>query len=164
MEARSRALLSDGVAAEDLYREAIDRLRRTRVRIELARANLVYGEWLRSKGRRSDAREELRRAYDMFSRIGADAFAERSRRELLAAGTTVRRRSVDTLEEFTHQEEQIARMAAAGQTNSEIGARLFISPRTVEWHLSHVFSKLGVSSRKELGPALPAIPRATLTA
>jgi DNA-binding CsgD family transcriptional regulator len=155
VEARSRALLSEGVAAEQLYREAIERLARTRVRVELTRAQLVYGEWLRREQRRVDAREQLRAAHDTFNRIGAEAFAERARRELLATGETVRKRSIETLDRLTAQEAHIARLAGEGQTNPEIGAQLFISPRTVEFHLHKVFGKLGISSRKELRGALP---------
>ncbi len=152
--ARSRALLSGGLAAEELYREAIDRLSRTRLRPELARAHLLYGEWLRCENRRVDAREQLRAAHAMFSDIGMEAFAERARRELLATGETVLQRTVKTLDELTPQEAQVARLAADGQTNAEIGAQLFLSPRTVEWHLSKLFGKLGISSRKQLRPAL----------
>ena len=152
--ARSRALLSGGLAAEELYREAIDRLSRTRLRPELARAHLLYGEWLRCENRRVDAREQLRAAHAMLADIGMEAFAERARRELLATGETVRKRTVKTLDELTPQEAQVARLAADGQTNAEIGAQLFLSPRTVEWHLRKVFGKLGVSSRKQLRPAL----------
>jgi ATP/maltotriose-dependent transcriptional regulator MalT len=155
IEARSRALLSDGGTADDLYREAIDRLCRTQLRTELARAHLLYGEWLRRQGRRVDAREQLRTAYDLFTVIGMEAFAERARRELIATGETVRKRSPDTRDELTPQEEQIARLARDGLSNSEIGAQLFISARTVEWHLRKVFTKLGISSRRQL--------RATLT-
>jgi DNA-binding CsgD family transcriptional regulator len=150
IQARSRALLSDGPAAETLYREAIDRLGRTRIAVHLARAHLVYGEWLRREQRRVEAREHLRAAYDMFSRFGAAAFAERARRELQATGETVRKRIVDTRDGLTVQEAQVARLAAEGHTNPEIGARLFISPRTAEYHLHKVFSKLGVSSRRQL--------------
>ena len=155
VEARSRALLSDGDAAEQLYQEAIERLARTRVRVELTRARLVYGEWLRREQRRADAREHLRAAHDAFSRMGAEAFAERARRELLATGEAARRRSVEPLDELTAQEAQIARLAGEGRTNPEIGAQLFISPRTVEFHLRKVFAKLGISSRKELRAAMP---------
>jgi DNA-binding CsgD family transcriptional regulator len=154
VQARAHALLSDGDAAERLYREAIERLGRTRLRGELARARLVYGEWLRLTGRRVDSREQLRAAHEQFAGIGAEAFAERSRRELVAAGETVRRLTRETREALTPHEEQIARLAADGHTNPEIGARLFISPRTVEYHLRKVFTKLGVSSRKELRGAL----------
>jgi DNA-binding CsgD family transcriptional regulator len=159
LEARSRALLSDGDAAERLYREAIERLGRTRLRGELARARLLYGEWLRREHRRLDAREQLRAAHEMFSRMGAHAFAERARRELLATGETVRRPTTDTRDVLTPQETQIARLAAEGKTNPEIGARLFISPRTVEYHLRKVYTKLGVSSRRELRAAFaPTVP------
>ena len=154
IEARCRALLSVGTAADGLYREAIDRLSRTRLRPELARAHLLYGEWLRRENRRVDAREQLRTGHDMLAAIGMAAFAERARRELLATGATVRRRSVETRDELTAQEEQIARLARDGLSNPEIGARLFLSPRTVEWHLRKVFTKLGIGSRHELKAAL----------
>jgi DNA-binding CsgD family transcriptional regulator len=154
--ARSAALLAEGAAAEGLYEEAIERLARIRTRgcETLARAHLLYGEWLRRESRRVDAREQLRTAHTMLSDIGMEAFAERARRELLATGETVRKRSVDTLDDLTPQETQIAHLAAEGQTNPEIGGQLFLSPRTVEWHLRKVFSKLGISSRKELRAAL----------
>jgi DNA-binding CsgD family transcriptional regulator/tetratricopeptide (TPR) repeat protein len=155
VESRSRALLSEGEAAERLYQEAIERLARTRTRAELARARLLYGEWLRRAGRRLDAREQLRAAHDLFSTMGAEGFGERARRELQATGETARKRTLDTHDELTAQEAQITRLAATGHTNSEIGAQLFISPRTVEWHLRKVFTKLGVSSRRELSEALP---------
>jgi DNA-binding CsgD family transcriptional regulator len=155
VEARARALVTDGAGAEDLYREAVERLARTRIAVHLARARLVYGEWLRRENRRVDAREQLRAAHEMFTAFGAGAFAERARRELVATGETVRKRSAETLDELTAQEAQIARLAADGHTNQEIGAQLFISPRTVEWHLRKVFAKLGVSSRRELRGALP---------
>jgi DNA-binding CsgD family transcriptional regulator len=157
VEAGSRALLSDGADAERGYREAVERLARSRGVVHLARAQLLYGEWLRRENRRVDAREQLRAAHDSFSRIGADAFAERARRELLATGETARTRTADTLDLLTPQEAQIARMASDRQTNPEIGAKLFISPRTVEYHLRKVFTKLGVSSRKELSAALAGI-------
>jgi len=156
IEARSRALLSDGEAAEHLYREAIERLGRTRIRFELARAHLLYGEWLRRDRRRMDAREQLRRAYDMLSDMGAEAFAERAARELLATGETARKRTDDTRDQLTAQEMQIARLARGGWSNPEIGAQLFISPRTVEYHLHKVFTKLEISSRSELERVLPA--------
>jgi DNA-binding CsgD family transcriptional regulator len=152
--ARSCALLSDGKPADALYREAIDRLGRTRITIHLARAHLVYGEWLRRENRRMDAREQLRIAYEMLSRIGAEAFAERARGELLATGETVRKRTVETREVLTAQEGQVARLAAEGRTNPEIGSQLFISPRTAEYHLHKVFTKLGISSRRALRSAL----------
>jgi DNA-binding CsgD family transcriptional regulator len=156
MEARSRALLSDGADAEDAYREAIDRLGRTRLRVALARARLVYGEWLRREGRRVDARAELRPAHGMFEEMGNEPYAGRARRELLATGEKVRRRSAETRDALTPQEEQIARLAGDGLSNPEIGARLFISARTVEWHLGKVFAKLGVRSRRQLRAALAA--------
>ena len=156
IEARSRALLTDGDAAEALYREALERLAGSRIAVHHARARLVYGEWLRRRGRRVDAREQLRAAHEALAGAGADAFAERAHRELLATGETVRKRSVETLDELTAQEAQIARLASEGRTNPEIGAELFISPRTVEWHLRKVFGKLGISSRRDLGLALPA--------
>jgi DNA-binding CsgD family transcriptional regulator len=153
--ARGGALLSDGAAADELYREAIERLGRTRLRPELARTHLLYGEWLRRDSRRVDARGQLRAAYDLFTAIGMEAFAERTRRELQATGEIVRKRAVERLDELTLQEAQIARLAADGRTNHEISAQLFLSPRTVEWHLRKVFSKLGVASRRQLGRALP---------
>jgi DNA-binding CsgD family transcriptional regulator/tetratricopeptide (TPR) repeat protein len=154
IEARSRALLSEGDDTEDLYREAIERLGRTRIRVELARAHLLYGEWLRRRGRRSDARQQLRTAHEMCTAMGVEAFAERARRELLATGETVRDRGVETRDELTAQEAQIAGLAGDGKTNPEIGAELFISPRTVEWHLRKVYPKLGISSRRQLREAL----------
>ena len=154
IQARSRALMSEGQAAEDLYREAIDRLGRTRLRPELARAHLLYGEWLRRANRRVDARAQLRAAYDILGPIGMEAFAERARRELAATGETVRRRTLTTLTTLTAQEAHIARLAVDGQTNPEIAAQLFISARTVEWHLRKIFAKLGVGSRRELDQAL----------
>jgi DNA-binding CsgD family transcriptional regulator len=160
IEARSRALLSEGEAAESLYREAIERLGRTRIRVELARAHLLYGEWLRRGGRRVDAREQLRTAHEMCTAMGVEAFAERARRELLTTGETVRKLTVATREELTASEAQIARLASDGKTNPEIAAELFISPRTVEWHLRKVFTKLGISSRRQLRGALPDISRA----
>jgi DNA-binding CsgD family transcriptional regulator len=164
VEALSRALLSDGGAADALYQEAIERLARTRIVVGLARAQLLYGEWLRRENRRVDARVQLRLAHEMFSRIGAEGFAERARRELMATGETVRKRTVETLDELTAQEVEIARMARDGHTNTEIGARLFISRRTVEWHLSKVFTKLEITSRKGLRQALPDSTRATVRA
>jgi DNA-binding CsgD family transcriptional regulator len=152
--ARAAAMLAEGATAERLYREAIERLTHIRTRATLARAHLLYGEWLRREHRRVDAREQLRVAYAMLSDMGMEAFAERAHRELLATGETVRKRTVETLDELTPQEVQVARLAAGGQTNPEIGAQLFLSPRTVEWHLSKVFGKLGVGSRKELRTAL----------
>jgi DNA-binding CsgD family transcriptional regulator len=154
VEARSRALLSEGEDAERLYREAIERLARTRIRTDLARARLVYGEWLRRAGRRVEARDQLRQAHDAFAAMGAEAFAERARRELLATGEKLRKRVDETRDELTPQEELIASLAREGLTNSEIGAQLFISPRTVEWHLRKVFTKLEIASRRELLQAL----------
>jgi DNA-binding CsgD family transcriptional regulator len=154
IQARSRALVSDAADSDGLYREAIDHLADSRLGLHRARAQLLYGEWLRRENRRVDAREQLRAAHAMFNRIGSDGFAERARRELLATGETVRKRRAETLDELTAQEAQVARLARDGQTNPEIGAQLFISPRTVEWHLRKVFSKLGVSSRKDLRQAL----------
>jgi ATP/maltotriose-dependent transcriptional regulator MalT len=150
IEARSRALTSEGAVAERYYQEAVNLLRRTPVRIELARAHLLYGEWLRRQNRRQNARGELRTAYEMFASLGADAFAERARRELSATGETVRKRTVETRYELTSQEAQIAQLAAHGRTNLEIGSELFLSPRTVEWHLRKVYQKLGIASRREL--------------
>jgi DNA-binding CsgD family transcriptional regulator len=158
IEARSRALLSDGEAAERLYRQAIDRLGRTRVRVELARAHLLYGEWLRRERRRMDAREQLRTAYEMFSAIGMEAFAERAARELLATGETARKRRFDTSSQLTAQEAQVARLARDGLSNPEIGARLFISRRTVQYHLRKVFTKLDITSRGQLNRVLPSNP------
>jgi DNA-binding CsgD family transcriptional regulator len=155
-EARSRALISTDGSAEAAYGEAIELLSRTRVRFHLARALLVYGEWLRRENRRVDAREQLRVAYEMLSDFGAEAFAERARRELAATGVTVRKRTDETRGDLTPQELQIARLGADGYTNPEIGAQLFLSPRTVEWHLRKVFTKLDISSRRQLREALPS--------
>ncbi len=153
VETRSRALLSDGEAADRLYREAIDRLGQTGMGPDLARTHLLYGEWLRRQRRRSDARAQLRTARQMLDAIGMEAFAERARRELLAAGGTARRRSVTARVELTAQEAQVARLAADGLSNSEIGARLFLSPRTVQYHLGKVFTKLDITSRNQLSRA-----------
>jgi DNA-binding CsgD family transcriptional regulator len=158
VEARSRALLSEGEAAERLYLEAIERLGRTRIRVALARAHLLYGEWLRRQHQRVDAREQLRIAYELYSSMGMEGFAERARRELLATGETVRKRSVKTRGELTAQELQIARLAKNGLSNPEIGARLFISARTVQYHLGKVFTKLAISSRSQLDRVLPSEP------
>ncbi|GAA3783604.1 helix-turn-helix transcriptional regulator [Streptomyces chiangmaiensis] len=149
-QACSRALLSDGEAADAFYREAIERLGRSRIAVQLARARLLYGEWLRRNNRRVDARQHLREAYEVFRRMGADAFAERARGELLATGETVRKPTAEPRDALTAQEAHIARLAREGHTNTEIGTQLFISPRTVEWHLHNVFGKLGITSRKEL--------------
>ena len=155
IEARCRALLRSGADADILYREAIERLSRTRLRPELARAHLVYGEWLRREDRRVDAREQLRAAHETLVEIGMDAFAERARNELSATGETVRRRTAHTRDDLTAQERQIARLARDGLSNPEIGARLFLSPRTVEWHLRNVFAKLDIRSRRDLASVLP---------
>jgi DNA-binding CsgD family transcriptional regulator len=155
VEARSRALLSDGDAADSVYREAIERLGRTRLRLQLARAHLVYGEWLRRERRRLDARKQLRAALEMFTSMGIEAFAARAERELLATGERVRKRSVETREELTAQETQVTRLAGDGLSNAEIGARLFISQHTVAYHLRKVFSKLDITSRSQLRRALP---------
>jgi DNA-binding CsgD family transcriptional regulator len=159
VEARSRALVSEGETAESRYREAIDRLGRTQARPELARAHLLYGEWLRGEDRRRDARAELRTAYDLFTTMGMEAFAERARRELLATGDSVRKRTAQTASELTEQEAHIAGLAAGGRTNVEIGAQLFLSTRTVEWHLAKVYGKLGVGSRRELRAAMANLGR-----
>jgi DNA-binding CsgD family transcriptional regulator len=160
VEARSRALVSDGAAAENLYREAIDRFGRTRLRVDLGRAHLVYGEWLRRQRRKRDARDQLGRAHEIFDSIGAAAFAERTRIELRAAGSQVRELAVETPDTLTAQEALIARLAGQGASNPEIAAQLFISPATVAYHLRKVFTKLGVSSRSQLRAALPARPGA----
>jgi DNA-binding CsgD family transcriptional regulator len=158
LEARCRALISEGQAADDLYREAIDRLGRTRLRPDLARAHLLYGEWLRTENRRADAREQLRTAHDQLSAIGMEAFAERVRRELQAAGeTTVRRKTTQAVSTLTPQEGQIARLAADGLSNPQIGAQLFLSARTVEFHLHKVYAKLDIGSRRELHAALTGL-------
>jgi DNA-binding CsgD family transcriptional regulator len=151
LEARSRATLTEGEAAERLYREAIERLDRTSIRTELARARLLYGEWLRRERRRGDARAQLRIANDMFEAMGMEAFAERARRELRATGETAPKPSVSTSDDqLTVQESQIARLARDGLSNPEIGARLFLSARTVQYHLKKVFIKLGIESRNQL--------------
>src|SRR5262249_34913638 len=145
-----------GDAAEGLYREAIERLGRTRLRPELARAHLLFGEWLRRERRRIDARGELHAAHDLFTAMGMEAFTERARIELLATGEKVRQRTVARRDELTAQERKTARLARDGLSNAEIGARLFISPRTVEWHLRKAYAKLGVRSRRDLSQALPS--------
>ncbi|HEY0816280.1 MAG TPA: LuxR C-terminal-related transcriptional regulator [Pseudonocardia sp.] len=162
MEARARAQCSEDETADCLYRKAIMRLARTRVRPGLARTHLVYGEWLRRAGRRADARVQLRTAHAMATTIGMDAFAERARRELVAAGEREHDAAVETQAALTAQEAEIAQLAAAGRTNVEIGARLFLSPRTVEWHLRKVFIKLGVGSRRDLRRALGPVDPADL--
>jgi len=154
VEARSRALLSDGEQADCLYREAITRLGSTRMLPDLARAHLLYGEWLRRQRRLTSARAQLRTACRMLDDIGMEAFAERARRELRATGATVRRTAVTARIELTPQEEQIARLAVGGLSNPEIGTRLFLSPRTVQYHLGKVFTKLGITSRAQLSRAL----------
>lgn len=158
VEARSRALLSQGEAAESLYLEAIERLSRTEVGMELARAHLVYGEWLRSEAREVDARAQLLTADEMLTQFGAEAFAERARRALEATGATLRKKVVAAPAALTAQEEQIARLAGEGLTNPEIGARLYLSHHTVEWHLRKVFAKLGIASRREIATVLPPLP------
>jgi ATP/maltotriose-dependent transcriptional regulator MalT len=157
VEARARALLHEGDEAERLHREAIERLQRTRIHVALARARLLYGEWLRRQRRRVESREQLHTAHEMFIANGMEGFAERTRRELVATGETVRRRTHETRDQLTPQEDQIARLAGDGRTNHEIGAQLFISARTVEWHLHNVYPKLGITSRRELQTALPAV-------
>jgi DNA-binding CsgD family transcriptional regulator len=159
LQARSRALLSDGEEAAHDYRESIARLARTRVRTDLARAHLLYGEWLRRRPATIEARKQLRTAHRMFEGMGMDALAERARTELLATGVTVHKRTVATRHaELTAQEAQIARLARDGLTNPEIGTRLFISAHTVQYHLRKVFAKLGIESRSQLGRVLPREP------
>jgi DNA-binding CsgD family transcriptional regulator len=160
IQARCRALLSEGQAAERGYLQAIGRLGRTRVRVELARTCLLYGEWLRRERRRVEARDQLRAAYQMLAAMGLEGFAERARVELLATGGTVPKRSTETAARLTPQEARIVRLAVAGHTNPEISTQLFLSPRTIEWHLRKVFTKLGISSRKELTVALPDLEAA----
>jgi DNA-binding CsgD family transcriptional regulator len=155
IEARVGALLSEGGAAEHLYRDSIVHLSGNRVRLDLARTHLLYGEWLRRESRRLDAREQLRTALEMFTDMGTDAFAARAERELLATGERARKRTVETRDELTPQEAQIARLASEGLSNAHIGARLFISQHTVAYHLRKVFSKLGITSRNQLDRALP---------
>ena len=162
IQVRCRALLSEGEAAERGYVAAIGRLGRTRVRVELARAHLLYGEWLRRENRRVDAREQLRAAYEMLAAMAMEGFAERARRELMATGETVRKRRAETGVELTAQEARIVRLAMDGHTNPEISSQLFLSPRTVEWHLRKVFTKLGIKSRKELTIALHELEQVTL--
>ena len=155
IEARARALLSEGDGADNLYRDSIAHLSRTSVRAQLARGHLLYGEWLRRERRRTDAREQLQMAHDMLDTMGFEAFAERARRELAATGQTARKRTVETRDDLTAQEAQIARLARDGLSNPEIGARLFISPGTVKYHLRKVFTKLDIRSRSELDRVLP---------
>ncbi len=158
VEARSRALVSRGAAAEHLYRQAIERLGRTPLKLELARAQLLYGEWLRRQQRRRDARDQLQAACECFDAIGAAAFAERARGELRATGVLARKRTFETREALSPQEALIARLAGGGASNRQIAGQLFISPATVAYHLRKVFTKLGVSSRRELAAAVPAQP------
>ena len=155
LDARSRALLSDGATAEGLYREAIDRLGRCRVALDLARARLLYGEWLRRRGRRVDAREQLRSALASFAEMGAGGFAQRAERELLATGETARKRTVETTDDLTPHETRIARMARDGASNQDIATELFVSRKTIEYHLHKVFTKLGISTRQQLEYVLP---------
>ncbi|HWD06197.1 MAG TPA: LuxR C-terminal-related transcriptional regulator [Amycolatopsis sp.] len=152
IEARCRALLSSGDEADAAYREAVERLSRTRIRGECARARLLYGEWLRRERRRTDAREQLRVAHEMFTAMGMEAFAERAARELRATGATARRRAPEAGGDLTAQEAHIVRLVRDGLSNAEIGARFFISPRTVEWHLGRIYDKLNVTSRRQLHP------------
>jgi DNA-binding CsgD family transcriptional regulator len=154
IEARARALVSDGKAADSRYREAIGYLGRTRLRVELGRTQLVYGEWLRRQRRIRDAREQLRRAYTLFTDVGMEAFAERARAELRATGAHTRKRAIGTPEVLTAQEALIARLASQGASNPQIAAQLFISPATVAYHLGKVFAKLGINSRSHLPSAL----------
>ncbi len=150
IEARVRALLSEGEVADALYRESIEHLSGTRLRPQLARTHLLYGEWLRRERRRTHAREQLRTAHELFTEFGAEAFAERARLELAATGEHARKRTVETLDQLTPQETQVARLAAQGETKREIAARLFVSPHTVEYHLKKAFRKLGVKTRTQL--------------
>jgi DNA-binding CsgD family transcriptional regulator len=154
VESSARALLADGPTAEAHHRAAIAHLQRTRMVLARGRAHLLYGEWLRRQRRRAEAREQLRHAHERFAGAGAEAFAERAARELRATGETARRRVSETLDDLTPQERQIARLARAGDTNAEIAAQLFLSPRTVESHLRQVFLKLGLRSRRDLRGAL----------
>jgi DNA-binding CsgD family transcriptional regulator len=154
LHARCEALVTSGEDADRCYREAVARLSRTSTRPHLARAHLLYGEWLRREGRRTDAQAHLRTAFDFFTTIGMEAFANRARHELEATGLVPRRHLIRPHDELTAQEAQIARLAESGLTNQEIGAQLFLSTRTVEWHLRKVFSKLGIGSRRQLRLAL----------
>jgi DNA-binding CsgD family transcriptional regulator len=159
IEATSRAISTDGPAAEPLYREAIERLGSSRGVVHLARARLLYGEWLRRENRRVDARDQLRAAHELFAGIGAEGFAERAGHELTATGETVRSRTDDARGLLTAQEAHIARLARDGLSNPEIGAQLFISPRTVQYHLRKVFLKLAITSRNQLA----RVPESSLT-
>jgi ATP/maltotriose-dependent transcriptional regulator MalT len=158
VEARCAALVSDSALAEGLYREAIERLGRCRVALDLARARLLYGEWLRRRGRRVDAREQLRTAGARFAEMGAVAFAGRADRELLATGETARKRTIETTDELTPHEARIARMARDGASNQDIATELFVSRKTIEYHLHKVFSKLGITTRQQLEHVLPPGP------
>jgi DNA-binding CsgD family transcriptional regulator len=160
VEARSRALVTEGDAAEPLYRQAIERLERTRLRVDLARTHLLYGEWLRRERRRLDARDQLRHAYELFTEFGMEAFAERAQAELGATGEHARKRTAETRDDLTPQEAQISGLAAEGATNQEIAAQLFISPSTVDYHLRKAFRKLGVKSRHQLKQHLQSRPQA----
>ena len=162
--ARSRALVSEGQEAERLYCEAVERLGRTRVKVALARAHLLYGEWLRRQGRRVEARTQLRTAHQTYTAMGMESFAERARQELVVTGEKVRSRTVEVRDDLTQQEQHIARLARDGLTNPEIAAQLFLSPRTVEWHLHKVFTKLGITSRRQLWSALPDSEQETVPA
>jgi DNA-binding CsgD family transcriptional regulator len=161
IEARARALVSDGEAADSRFREAIDYLGRTPLRVELGRAQLLYGEWLRRQRRIQDARKQLRCAYTLFSAVGMEAFAERARAELRATGAQVLKRTAGAGDVLTAQEALIARLASQGASNAQIGAQLFISPATVAYHLGKVFAKLGINSRGQLARTLPIKPDAT---
>jgi DNA-binding CsgD family transcriptional regulator len=156
IDARVRALLSESDVADAHYRESIEHLSRTRVRLELARTHLLYGEWLRRERRRLDAREHLRAALEAFTDMGAEAFARRAEREVLATGEHARKRTVATLGDLTPQEAQISRLVAEGHSNREIAAQFFISPSTVEYHLHKVFRKLDVKTRTQLASRLQA--------
>jgi DNA-binding CsgD family transcriptional regulator len=164
IEARIRGLLSSGDEAEQRYRESIARLERTPLRVEQARSHLLYGEWLRRQRRQVDAREHLRRAHEMCLAMGLEGFASRAGRELLATGETVRARSPDTRDDLTPQERQVAHLAREGLSNPEIGARLFISPRTVQYHLRKIFIKLDISSRLQLERVLASTSDGSLPA
>ena len=161
IEARCAALVSDDAIAEGLYREAIEHLGRCRVALDLARAHLLYGEWLRRRGRRVDAREQLRTAHSRFVEMGAEAFAQRARRELLATGETARKRTIETRDELTPHEARIARMARDGASNQDIATELFVSRKTIEYHLHKVFAKLGISAREQLDYVLPRLEHAS---
>jgi ATP/maltotriose-dependent transcriptional regulator MalT len=159
VRARCGALLATGPAADALYHQAVEHLGRTRIKMDLARAHLLYGEWLRRENRRHEARGQLRTAHDMLTAAGADAFADRARRELAATGESVAERADRASDSLTAQEAHIARLAGNGLTNAEIGAQLFLSPHTVEWHLRKVFTKLGITSRRQLRPSAAGTDR-----